>query len=95
MNTNRYRQIARLRSGSLAKIPFGQLLHAYATERRTLCFEIRRRHIRKTIVLEDGSPVDCRSNLVHETLGQFLLSRGRLTEFQCQESLSRSAERML
>ena len=81
-----------LRSGSLADLPFGRLFFGLATERRTLCLEIRRRHVRKTIVFEDGSPVDCRTNLVHETLGRFLVSQGQISEFQYHESLARAAE---
>ena len=82
-----------LRSGSLTDLPFGQLLYAYAAERRTLCLEICRQHIRKTIVLEDGSPVDCRSNLFHETLGGFLVRRGRVSQFQYEGALAHAAER--
>ena len=93
MRRSPHRHVTPPRSGSLADLPFGQLLCTLATERRTLCVEIHRRHIRKTIVLEDGSPVDCRSNLVHETLGRFLVSCGQISEFQCQESLARAAER--
>ena len=93
MTRGPYHHVALLRSGQLADLPFGQLLHAFAVERRTLCVEIRRRHIRKTIVLEDGIPVDCRSSLVHETLGRFLVRQGQLSEFQHEESLARAIER--
>ncbi len=93
MTRGPYRHVAHLRSGQLADLPFGQLLYAFAVERRTLCFEIARRHIRKTIVLEDGSPVDCRSNLVHETLGGFLVSQGQLSEFQYEGVWASAARR--
>ena len=32
---------------------------------------------RKEIVLENGVPVDCNSNLLQDTLGKFMVARGR------------------
>ena len=50
-------EIATLRRGRLEDVPFAELLHAFWRRRRTLCFELRRQQIRKTIVLEDGSVI--------------------------------------
>jgi hypothetical protein len=79
--------------GSLAEVPFGAVLLAHALEHRTLALEIQRRQIRKTILLEDGVPVECRSNLLRETFGEFLVGEGRITAFQCRESLAEAATR--
>ncbi|HEY3571402.1 MAG TPA: molecular chaperone DnaJ, partial [Thermoanaerobaculia bacterium] len=64
-------EIARLREGSLAEVPFAPLLLAHALRQSSLVLEVRRRQVWKRILIEDGVPVDCRSNLAHETLGRF------------------------
>jgi len=87
--------LAEQREGNLAEVPFGAVLLAHALERRTLALEIQRRQIRKTILLEHGVPVECRSNLLRETLGEFLVSEGQITAFQCRESLAEAAARGL
>ena len=56
-----------------------------------MVLELRRHQLEKKITFEDGWPVGCRSNLLHETLGRFLVDRGRLTEAQCHEALAHSA----
>ena len=63
---------SRSREGSLRETPFAVLLDAVAAQKRTVLVELERGPMRKRIVVEDGVPVDCRSNLVHETLGRFL-----------------------
>ena len=62
--------IASRQEGSLQEIPFSPLLCALSFQKKTTVLEIRRRQVWKKIVLEEGLPVDCRSNLVHETLGR-------------------------
>jgi len=85
--------LAEHREGSLAEVPFGAVLLAHALEERTLALEIQRRQVRKTILLEQGVPVECRSNLLRETFGEFLVGEGRITAFQCREALAEAATR--
>jgi hypothetical protein len=73
------REIGRLREGSLEAVPFSVLLYALALRGRTAVLALERNQMRKTIVLDDGVPVDCRSNLVHETLGRFMVATGKLS----------------
>ncbi|HEV2844573.1 MAG TPA: DUF4388 domain-containing protein, partial [Thermoanaerobaculia bacterium] len=47
----------------------------------------------KRIILENGGPVDCRSNLTHETLGRYMALEGKLSEEDFTACLSRSAAR--
>ena len=81
--------------GSLEAHPFAVVLCALALHERTAILEIRRRQLEKRIVFENGIPVDCSSNLVHETLGRFLISQGKLEESQFRECLGAAAERGL
>ena len=74
-------------------MPFAPLLLALAQQRRTLVLEVRRRQVWKRILLEDGVPVDCRSNLAHETLGRYMVLEGKLSEEEFTASLSKSAAR--
>ena len=85
--------ISNLREGTLQEIPFSPLLCALAIHKKTTVLEIRRRQVWKKIVLEEGVPVDCRSNLVHETLGRFMVMDGKLSEEDFTASLGRSASR--
>jgi hypothetical protein len=86
-------QIVRLREGALREVPFPLLLHALSVAERTLVLELRRKNLHKRIVIEDGVPVDCRSNLVHETFGRFLVLQGRIDEDQFQSTFSESVNR--
>jgi len=79
------------RQGNLREAPFGVLLQALAVHGRTLVLEVGRNQLAKTIVLEAGVPVDCRSNLVQDTLGGFLVAAGRLSEEDCHACLARAA----
>ncbi|HEV7517066.1 MAG TPA: DUF4388 domain-containing protein [Thermoanaerobaculia bacterium] len=85
--------IARRPGGTLAEVPFGVLLHALAVHERTLVLEVGRRQVSKKIVLEGGVPVDCRSNLAHETLGRYMMAVGKLSELDFTASLGRAAAR--
>jgi hypothetical protein len=86
-------EIAQLREGTLPEVPFAPLLLAHAQQRHTLVLEVRRRQVWKRILLEDGVPVDCRSNLAHETLGRYMVLEGKLSEEEFTASLSKSAAR--
>jgi tetratricopeptide (TPR) repeat protein len=85
--------IASLSAGNLVQVPFALLLQSLAVHRKTLLLEVDRRQVSKKIVLEDGVPVDCRSNLVHETLGRYMVAQGKLTEADFTTCLGRSAAR--
>ena len=73
-------ELGRAREGTLAESPFPVLLQALFTAERTATVELRQRQLVKRIALEDGLPVDCESNLMHETPGRYLVERGRLDE---------------
>ncbi len=89
----RLEEISNLKEGTLQDVPFSPLLCALAIHKRTTVLEIRRRQVWKKIVLEAGVPIDCRSNLVHETLGRYMVGEGKLSDEAFNASLSRSAAR--
>jgi len=89
----RLEEISNLKEGTLQDVPFSLLLCSLAIQKRTTVLEIRRRQVWKKLVLEAGVPVDCRSNLVHETLGRYMVIEGKLSEEDFHESLGRSASR--
>lgn len=84
------KSIAQMRRGNLAEIPFGILLHALAVHRQTVVLEIERPPLKKTLILEHGNPVECRSNLLHETLSRFMATKGWLEEEESQGYFNRS-----
>ena len=69
------------------------LLTAFAVGKRSLVLELRRTPFEKRIVFEEGVPVDCRSNLVHETLGRFMVATGKLSEEDFNATLGEAATR--
>jgi hypothetical protein len=89
----RLEEIARLREGNLPEVPFAPLLLAHALQQHTMVLEVRRRQVWKRIVLENGVPVDCRSNLTHETLSRYMVIEGKISEEDFTACLSRSASR--
>lgn len=87
------RAISKTREGDLRKIPFSVLLIAAAVHKRTVVLELKRKQLYKRIVMEFGVPVDCRSNLAHETLGRFMVGSGQITQEQCTEILGESVSK--
>ena len=85
--------ISHMNSGDLVKTPYPVLLHTLAVHRLSVILEIERKQLRKRISVEEGVPVDCRSNLLQDTLGQFMVGRGDITEEQCQLCFSKSITR--
>src|SRR5688572_20483822 len=85
-------QVLRQREGALAETPFPLLLHALAVEERTCTLELKVRQREKRITFEDGAPVACVSNLLHETLGKFLVEKGKLSEVDYQKALAESVQ---
>jgi hypothetical protein len=57
--------------------------------------ELRRPPVSKKLVLEAGVPVDCRSNLAHETLGRFMVAAGRISEEEFHSALSQTVAQSL
>jgi tetratricopeptide (TPR) repeat protein len=85
-------EVLAAREGTIAATPLPLLLHAIYAQGRTVTLELRLRALEKRIRFEDGSPVACRSNLLHETLGKYLVAKGRLSEDEYQEALRESVE---
>jgi len=79
------------REGSeLGEHPFAVLLAAHAESESSGMLLARRGRIEKKVLLERGVPVDCRSNLVHETLSRFLVTVGKLSDRDSNAALSRA-----
>jgi Domain of unknown function (DUF4388) len=81
------------REGPLQQTPFAALLVLLALQKQTQVLEIRRGAVWKKIIFEEGVPVDCRSNLSHETLGRYMVLEGKLSEEDFTACLSKSAAR--
>jgi hypothetical protein len=81
------------REGTLLETPFSALLLAHAVQQRTVAVEFRRKQVTKRVVFEQGVPVECRSNLVHETLGRYMVALGKLPEADLLPYLNQSASR--
>lgn len=94
-NPDQLTTISHMREGDLAEVPFAVLLHALAVHRRSVVLEIERTPLKKEIILEAGMPVDCRSNLLQDTLGSFMVSRGDITDEVYRETLGKSASQGL
>ena len=90
-NAEQLSVISQMTRGDLAEISFPVLLHAFAVHKRSVVLSIERRMLKKEIILENGVPVDCHSNLLQDTLGKFMVGRGDITEEQNQVSLSKAA----
>jgi hypothetical protein len=82
--------LLRSSEGRIEETPFAVLLLAHAVHSHTAVIELRRPPVSKKIVLEAGVPVDCRSNLAHETLGRFMVAAGRISEEEFHSALSQT-----
>ena len=85
--------ISQMTQGNLQQVPVAPLLFSIAVHGRTALVELRRNQIEKRIVFADGVPVDCRSNMAHETLGRYMVELGHLTDEQFTASLAKAASR--
>lgn len=90
-NAEQLRAISQMTKGDLGEIPFPVLLQALAVHKRSVVLSIERRQLKKEIVLENGIPVECHSNLLQDTLGKFMVARGALNDEQNHQVLSQSA----
>jgi len=70
--------------------PFALVLAAHHAVESSGVLVARRGPIEKRVLLDHGVPVDCRSNLVHETLSRFLAGVGKLSAEAANAALSRS-----
>ena len=77
----------------VAETSFAALLVAHHDAASTGALLARRGPVEKRVALERGVPVDCRSNLAHETLSRYLVSLGRLKEGDANALLAESAWR--
>ena len=84
---DKWEQIALLSEGSLGEVPYAQLLLALSRVGRTGVLELHRKPVEKRIIFEAGAPVDCRSNLVHETFSRFLVSLGKIDDEELRIAL--------
>lgn len=80
------------REGTLDAVPLPLLLNAIHREERTCVLALKQQNLEKRIMFEEGAPVGCTSNLLHETLGNFLVAKGKLTSEQAQGALLESAQ---
>jgi hypothetical protein len=85
------KSLGRAKEGTLADTPFPWLLQALFLAERTVVIELKKHHLEKRVFLEEGVPVDCESNLLHETCGKVLVERNKLDEQQYQRALTEAA----
>jgi tetratricopeptide (TPR) repeat protein len=90
---DKWEQIALLPEGQLADVPYALLLLAHSRAGRSGVVELHRKPVEKRVFFASGVPVDCRSNLVHETFGRFLVAMHKLTEEEFRGALADSLAR--
>ncbi len=88
-----WNEIAGVSGGDLAVTSYAVLLAAMARSGRTSVLQLVRKPVAKQIFLVDGGPVECHSNLAHETFGRFLRSEGQLSEDDHHSVLAESLSR--
>jgi DnaJ-domain-containing protein 1 len=74
-------------SGTFDRIPFPLVLHHLHGMRASGVLQLVTGKKRKAIQLRDGYPLAVRSNMLRETLGQFLVRAGRITKAELDECL--------
>jgi len=85
--------LLRARSGNLEETPYAVLLLAVAVAEETAVLELRRNQLEKTILFDDGAPVDCYSNIATEMFSRFLVSAGRLQAADEHAAVAESVSR--
>lgn len=85
--------VLKSRSGTLEETPYPILLLAMAKEQASGTLQLRRNQLEKTVVFDDGAPVECRSNIATETLGRFLVSSGKISQNDCHAAFAVAASR--
>jgi hypothetical protein len=84
--------LAQQSEGQLNECSFAVILCALWKAERTVVLEVRRHQLQKQIVLENGIPVEASSNLLHETIGKFLVQRGTISEDTYQQCLADASD---
>ncbi|HLG20171.1 MAG TPA: DUF4388 domain-containing protein [Bdellovibrionota bacterium] len=84
---------AELTQGDFLKTPFPAVLWRLAGLKFTGVLEAKRGEVSKKIFLENGHPVSAESNLLHETIGKFLVEQKQITPEQEQSALVQSLEK--
>jgi tetratricopeptide (TPR) repeat protein len=79
-------------NGDFTKTPFPQVLWDIFRNQETGALEVKRGEIQKKVVFDGGYPVHVESNLLHETLGRFLVNEKVITSDQEQKALVKSIE---
>ncbi len=88
-----WNEVAAAAGGDLAVTSYAVVLAAMARAGRTGALRLVRKPITKQVFLVAGRPVECRSNLAHETFGRFLLSEGLLSEADQRTALAEALSR--
>src|SRR5688572_24158809 len=78
--------------GNLRTMSLPDILQWIATGRKTGTLHLERRSVQKRIVFRDGNISTSWSNDPRESLGQFLIREGRITEEQLFKALSRQED---
>src|SRR5262245_2518602 len=73
--------------GTLRTMSLPDLLQWLGNSTKTGTLGVERNKVRKCILMEEGKIVGCSSDDPPERLGQYLLSRGKLTEEQLRQAL--------
>jgi hypothetical protein len=76
-------------NGTLQTISLPDLLHWASSSRKTGILEVERNKIRKSIAFREGRIVACSSGDPSCRIGQFLLARGKISQDDLREALSR------
>lgn len=86
-------EVAAVSGGDLAVTPYGVVVAALVRAGRSGVLRLVRLPVTKKIFFVEGRPVECRSNLAHETFGRFLLNSGKLEEADYRSALSGALSR--
>jgi hypothetical protein len=81
------------RTGTLEETPYARLLVAIAEAGASVVLELHRNQLQKTIVFDEGSPIECHSNIATEMLGRFLVSTGKVREADANAAFAVAASR--
>lgn len=93
LTRDRLQSVLRTRSGSLEETPYPALLLAMGSERASGVVRLARHQLEKTVVFDDGVPVECRSNIATEMLGRYLVSTGKVSQADCHAAFGIAASR--
>ena len=85
------REVLKAKSGTLADTPLPLLMHALLVQEQSVVLELKLRNLEKRVFFENGVPIGCDSNLMHETLGHSLIEKKKLTAEQHRQLLAESA----